>query len=243
MFGKRPQSQPAIEAAQPRPEEKSCFESAMHWEASITQAREASERRAWHVAAAAVAMTVLSWGGIALMLPLKESIPYVIRVDSVTGVPDIITVLDTKSITADDVSNKYWLAQYVRARETYDWHTLQKDYDTVGMLSSNSIGRAYANLFTGKDALDKRYGADTRATIDILSVVPAGTSGVGTVRFIKTTKRVNDDGPGVSTKWIATIGFEYRNPSAISESQRLVNPFGFQVLSYRVDPELVGEKS
>ena len=42
--------------------------------------------------------------------------------------------------------------------------------------------------------------------------------------------------------WVATIAFEYRNPSVIKESQRLVNPFGFQVLSYRVDPEMIGGK-
>ncbi|WP_150322317.1 type IV secretion system protein, partial [Enterobacter hormaechei] len=63
--------------------------------------------------------------------------------------------------------------------------------------------------------------------------------GIGTVRFIKTTKRVDDpNSPGTVTKWVATVAYEYRNPSLIRESARLVNPFGFQVLSYRVDPEM-----
>lgn len=220
---------------------KDIHDEAMDWEASKTLDREKSERRAWNVAILAGIMTVLSWLVIVIMMPLKESVPYVIRVDNATGVPDIITVMDDKNVTGDEVMDKYWLAQYVLARETYDWHTLQQDYEKVGLLSSQNVGKAYAELFEGKEALDKRYGANIRATVKIISVVPSEAE-TGTVRFIKTTKRVDEEGPGASTSWVATIAFEYRNPSFIKESQRLVNPFGFQVLSYRVDPEMIGGK-
>ena len=37
-------------------------------------------------------------------------------------------------------------------------------------------------------------------------------------------------------KMIATISFEYKNEPT-QEKDRLVNPLGFQVTSYRVDPE------
>lgn len=220
---------------------KDLHDDAMDWEASKTLAREKSERRAWSVAILAGIMTVLSWLAIVIMMPLKESVPYVIRVDNATGVPDIVTAMDDKKVTGDEVMDKYWLAQYVLAHETYDWHTLQQDYDKVGLLSSPNVGKAYAELFDGKDALDKRYGENIRATVKVISVVPSGAE-TGTVRFIKTTKRVDEEGPGTSTSWLATIAFEYRNPSVIKESQRLVNPFGFQVLSYRVDPEMIGGK-
>jgi len=220
---------------------KDLHDEAMDWEASKTLDREKSERRAWTVAIAAAIMTVLSWLAIVIMMPLKEAVPYVIRVDNATGVPDIVTAMDDKQVTGDEVMDKYWLAQYVLARETYDWHTLQTDYEKVGLLSSANVGKAYAELFEGKEALDKRYGANIRATVKVISVVPSGAE-TGTVRFIKTTKRAEEEGPGTSTSWVATIAFEYRNPSVIKESQRLVNPFGFQVLSYRVDPEMIGGK-
>lgn len=218
---------------------KDPFEQENNWEASRTQAIEKSEQRAWYVTYGAVGVAVLSWLAIALMMPLKETIPYVIRVDNTTGVPDIVTALDSKGVRYDEVMDKYWLAQFVRARETYDWYTLQKDYNTVGLLASPTVGADYATLFEGPEALDKKFGKSVRATVEIVSVVPNGR-GVGTVRFIKTTKRTDDDGPGTVTKWVATVAYEYRNPSLISESQRLVNPFGFQVLSYRQDPEMVG---
>ena len=164
----------------------------------------------------------------------------VIRVDNTTGVPDIVTAITDKAVTGDEVMDKYWLAQYVRARETYDWYTLQRDYNTVGLLSSANVGQGYAQLFEGKDALDKTYGKTVRATVEILSVVPTGKN-TGTVRFIKTTKRVDQEGaPGTVTKWVATVAYEYRSTALIKESARLVNPFGFQVLTYRVDPEMVG---
>lgn len=178
---------------------------------------------------------------IAFMMPLKESVPYVIRVDSATGVPDIVTMMTDKEVTGDEVMDKYWLAQYVRARETYDWYTLQHDYNMVGLLSSANVGKGYAELFKGKEALDKKYGKTVRATVDILSVVPNGR-GTGTVRFMKTTKRVDqENASGSVTRWVATISYEYLNTMHIKESDRLMNPFGFQVLSYRVDPEMVGQ--
>ncbi|WP_276662626.1 type IV secretion system protein [Thauera aminoaromatica] len=38
--------------------------------------------------------------------------------------------------------------------------------------------------------------------------------------------------------WIATIGYTYVN-APISAQDRRINPLGFQVYSYRVDPESV----
>ncbi len=212
---------------------------ALGWEVSRTEQLGKSERRAWLVAITAVVITGLSWAALVLVMPLKETTPYVIRVDGTTGVPDIVNMMTLEKTSYDDVMDKYWLAQYVRARETYDWYTIQKDYSTVGMLSSQQVGAQYAALFQGKEALDKKYGNTMRFTVDVISIVPNG-QGIGTVRFKKTTKRTDDDSsPGTITKWIATVAYEYLDPSTMAESQRLVNPFGFQVLSYRIDPELV----
>lgn len=232
MFGKKPR----VETPEA---EKTAFDAAINWESSRILSVEKSERRAWNIAICAAGITILALCAIAMMMPLKESVPYVIRVDNTTGVPDIVTAITDKAVTGDEVMDKYWLAQYVRSRETYDWYTLQRDYNTIGLLSSANVGAGYAQLFEGKDALDKQYGKNVRATVEIISVVPTGQH-TGTVRFIKTTKRVDQEGaPGTVSKWVATVAYEYRNAALIKESARLVNPFGFQVLTYRVDPEMV----
>jgi type IV secretory pathway component VirB8 len=217
---------------------KTIYDAAMDWETSRIYTIEKSERRAWVITLSAVGLTILSWLAIVLMLPLKQTMPFVIRVDKATGVTDIVTALHDKKVNYDDVVDKYWVTNYVRARETYDWYTLQKDYNTVGLLSSPHIGAQYAKLFEGDDALDKKFGTHFRVTVDVISVVPNG-KGVATVRFIKHTKRVDQEGMGEAQHWVATVSYEYRDPSLMKESLRLVNPLGFQVLSYRVDPELV----
>lgn len=234
MIGKKPR----VET--PTTEKSPSFEGALDWETSKVLASKNSERRAWLVAMIALGGFLLTIVAITVMMPLKESVPYVIRVDNTTGVPDIVTALTDQAVTGDEVMDKYWLAKYVRARETFDWYTLQNDYATVGLLSSPNVGAGYAQLFEGPSALDKQFGKSIRATIEIVSVVPNGPHS-GTVRFIKTTRRVDEkSAPGQVTKWVATVAFEYRNSALLKESARLVNPFGFQVLSYRVDPEMVG---
>jgi len=221
------------------PTAEKIFEAARDWEGSRVEALEKSELRAWMVAKVSVGIAVLAIAAIAMMMPLKESVPFVIRVDNTTGVPDIVTAMTDSQVTGDDVMDKYWLAQYVRARETYDWYTLQHDYNIVGLLSSPNVGADYAKLFEGDEALDKKYGKAVRAAVEILSVVP-GVNHTATIRFIKTTKRSDAEGSqGTQAKWIATVSYEYRNAALIKESARLVNPFGFQVLTYRVDPEMV----
>lgn len=214
------------------------FEEANEWESSKTEAIEKSERRAWLIVKSTLVLVTISWLTIGYLVQ-KQPEPFVIRVNETSGAVDIMTALNYKDVTGEDAMDKFWLNQYVLARETYDWYTLQNDYNKVGLLSSPNVGRAYAELFDGKNALDKKYGTNVKATVVVHSVVPSGDN-VGTVRFTKTIKRVDEEGPGISTSWIATVAYEYNNPALMPESKRLINPYGFQVLSYRVDPEMVG---
>ena len=220
---------------------KDIYEEAMSWDASRVLAQEKSEKRAWKLAWLSVLVTVLSWLALVLLLPLKKTEPYLIRVDSATGVPDIVTTLKAEDVGKEEVTQKFFLADYVRARETYDWHTLQVDYDKTRLYSAPSVAIDYAKLFEGEEALDKKYGSKIRATIQIQSVVPTSAT-TGTVRFSKITKYIEDSLPGKETRWVATLAFQFNNPSSLRESERFINPFGFQVVSYRVDPEMGGAK-
>lgn len=215
------------------------YDKALDWEASRILLTERSERRAWRWAGTTLFLLILSWVAIVLMMPLKQTVPYVIRVDNATGVPDIVTTMNSKGVKFDEVMDKYWIARYVRFRETYDWYSLQEDYNTVGMLSSPAVGKVYAAQFAGETGLDKVNGAKVRRTVEILSVVPSG-SGSATVRFRTKTAPPDSTAPPVVAGWVATVSYEYRNPSVMQESYRLINPFGFQVLSYRIDQEAIG---
>jgi len=216
------------------------FKKAISWEDSIASLQARSERRAWSVVWMLVAVVVAMALAIVMMMPLKENTPYVWMVDGETGHPELMTAVDAQTISLGEANDKYWLSQYVQARETYDWYTIQKDYDTVGLLSSPEVAAGYGALFEGANALDKRFGSSVKETIRILSVVPGANGKVGTVRFVKTTQRVADGGNGTSQVWVATIGYDFKPGTFARETTKLVNPFGFVVTSYRADPEMAG---
>ena len=59
--------------------------------------------------------------------------------------------------------------------------------------------------------------------------------GVANVRFHRTVRQAQQT---VESDWIATIAFTYTR-APMSEPDRLRNPLGFQVTSYRADPEVI----
>jgi type IV secretion system protein VirB8 len=228
-----------FQAGKPEP---NLYPEALSFEASRTNAIQKSERRAWWVVYFTLGTLFLSWAAIVLMMPLNREMPYVIRVDNSTGATDVIKVLDDDRVTYDDVMDKYWIAKFVRVREKYDWWTLQNDYKEVGTMAAPDVGREYAALFEGNEALHKIYAKRYKVSVDVLSVVPNGR-GIATVRISKTMEPVErtseDSRQNNSKKYIVTLGYVYRNPSRMGEELRLLNPLGFQVMSYRLDPELV----
>ncbi len=211
---------------------------ALDFESSKAVMTATSERRAWVVAIGAVTMCVASWIGMSLMLPLKEKVPYLVRVDNATGVTDIVSLLQEEIVGYEDVQDKYWINKFIVAREGYNWYTLQSDYDLIPMLSDASVANEYAKLFQGDNALDSTWKNKYRAEIKILNISPNG-NGAASVRFVKSVKVVEtgkDHQP--PSYWIATINYEYRSAEKMKESERLINPFGFTVVAYRVDPEM-----
>ena len=218
-------------------ENTDAFAEAANWEDSRIEAIETSERRAWTVAAFAVSVAVVAMVAIIVMLPLKEKVPYITRVDRTTGAVDVINVLSDEQIGYEAALDKYFLGKFVRARETYDWYTIQHDYDETLLLAGPTVRKQYTDLFEGENALDKRLGKSLIVNVKVLSISPDG-AGTATVRYIRTTARAEDPQHIKTTaNFIATIGYEYRSPSRLSVSERMLNPLGFQVTSYRTDEE------
>lgn len=209
------------------------------WEASRVAALELSEKRAWRVAMCGAAVAVLAFAAIVLMMPLKESVPYVVRVDKATGQTELLTQFNSKDLSFDEVMDKYWLATYIRARESYDWYSIQADYNTVNLLSGEDVARQYNAQFEGSNALHTRRGNRTKVLVEITSIVPMENR-TATVRYL--TRQLNPDGSGVPaiTNYIATIAYDYKPESRFSSTERLINPFGFVVNSYRTDREAIG---
>ncbi|MCP3697461.1 MAG: type IV secretion system protein [Aliivibrio sp.] len=210
---------------------------ALDFEASKSLMIANSEHRAWNITKGACALTALSWVALVLLMPLKTEVPYVAMVNEVTGYTQLLTTLSEETISKQDALDAFWVGNYVRNREVYDWYTIQDSYDATLLMSSPDVGRDYANIFEGDDALDSVWGKRFKAQVRLLSK-PIIKNNIATVRFEKTLSSVEDSRKGQSTTWIATLGFKYKT-DAQSDEQRLKNPLGFEVVSYRLDPELM----
>jgi len=124
-------------------------------EASLSDMQQRSERRAWHIAYAAVGVALLCSTALAVMVPFYRVVPLPIEVDRLTGEAQMIDVLDAKHVHPKEIQDKHWVEVYVRSRERYDWGLLQMDYDRVLNMSDDTVARDYRRIYGGPDALDR----------------------------------------------------------------------------------------
>jgi type IV secretion system protein VirB8 len=207
-------------------------------EASLTHLQERSERRAWHVAYAAVGVAVLSVAALAVMVPFYRVVPLPIEVDRLTGESQVIDVLDARHVHTKEIQDKHWVETYVRERERYDWGLLQMDYDSVLAMSDDVVARDYRGIYSGPDALDRQLGVGTERRVRILSVtLPPDEPGHAVVHVERTSFRNGQADAESTQRFVITLAYTYRPPVFMRESVAIANPFGFKVTAYSRDPE------
>ena len=161
-----------------------------------------------------------------------------LRWDEATGAVDVVRALsdETGPVRYDEAVSKYFLGQYVRQREGYLDPAAEDTFRLVSILSAPAEQRRWADLFRGSnpDSPQNLYGRDGEAVISIRAIGFIN-DGVANVRFHRTVRQAQQT---VESDWIATIAFTYTR-APMSEPDRLRNPLGFQVTSYRADPEVI----
>lgn len=234
MFKRKDKKEP--KPLTPERQASEFIQSANAFEKSRVETSKKMAKIAWAVAGISCVCTALSIGAVMGLTPLKEVQPFLVRVDNNTGVTDLVTTLKTKEDTYGEVMDKYWLSQYVKYRESYNWYTVQSTYDASMLLSSPAIQTEISKFMASAAAPYKVFKDTTMVDIKILAVTWVGNT--AQVRFERTIKKVNatDQDPPIKQRMIATIGYHYFNTPQ-KEADRLINPLGLQILSYRVDPE------
>lgn len=206
------------------------------FEKSKVEAALASAKTFKRFGMAGLALAGLAVGAVMGLTPLKEVDPFTIKVDSNTGAAEVITSIKNKDMTYDEVTNKYWLAEYVRYRESYDWNTIQATYDATNLMSAHDVQTEFKALYNSPMAPHKVLKQNAKVIAKVNSIAFVGN--MAQVRFEKRVMPTSGQSanPMPPEKMIATIAFEFK-ATPMKEADRLINPLGFQVISYRVDPE------
>jgi type IV secretion system protein VirB8 len=216
---------------------KGYFDEAQSWDADRWRSAERSRRFAWGVAGFAALVATAAVGAVAALAPLKTVAPYVIRVDRTTGAVDVVSALKTgKPVTYEEAVTKHFLAQYVRAREGWLAPAAEANFQQVSIMSTPDEQERWAQAYRPANPASPQvvYGPTGEAQVDIRSVSFVSPQ-VADVRFHRTVR----SGQGVTdSDWIATVAFHYTK-APMAEADRLRNPLGFQVTTYRADPEVV----
>jgi type IV secretion system protein VirB8 len=210
----------------------------LDFEASVTDMQQRSERRAWHIAYAAVGVAMLSSAALAVMVPFYRVVPLPIEVDRLTGESQVIDVLDARHVHTRQIQDKHWVEDYVRSRERYNWGLLQMDYDRVLNMSDEAVARDFRQIYSGPDALDRQLQQGTERDVRILSTtLPPDEPGRAVVHIERTTRKRGVDNAEPSQRFVLTLAYTYRPPVFTRESVAVENPFGFKVTAYSRDSE------
>ena len=214
---------------------------AISYEASIRYLVEKSNRRAWLIAFLSIFISIISVTAVVFLTPLKSVEPYVIRVDNTTGMVDIITsVNQTEFVSDNEALDKYFTTSYVKIREGYFYNILQNDYTTVQIWSSPEVSSDYLKIDEGDNSRVDILKNSTEIDVEINSVTLGNSNGMkmATIRFNQIYKDAKSRTITNKKAKIVTLAYDYSPQSLMTENERLINPLGFKVLTYRVDDEV-----
>lgn len=212
------------------------FEQAASWAESAQAGAERSRRVAWIIAGVAVALAFFEAVALAMLAPLKTVQPITLLVDRHTGYVQALDPQSPRRVVADDALTQSFLAQYVAAREGFDRATVPADYRKVALLSAGSARTAYLASMPASNPASplNLYGPGTIVSVRVKSVSKL-EPGTALVRF--DTQQQDGSGRfGAVQPWISVIRYRFSD-APMSVEDRLVNPLGFQVLSYRRNAE------
>ena len=183
-------------------------------------------RRAWLCAGLATALAFLAMFALILVLPLKEFAPYVVTVDKNTGGYEVTKGLEALT-TAD-------IVRCLVARESFDATAHQTRYREVGLCMAGQALAAHRRQYdqSNKNSPVVLYGSEGIIRVEIGSVnLLTDTTAIVFFRTILERPAKQS----VVNHWRAAVAFGYTN-KRFPIRDRFINPFGFQISSYRRDP-------
>ena len=201
---------------------------------------------AWRVAVGASACAVMACTSLILMLPLKKVEPFLIRVDSSTGIVDVVpTYRGTEQVP--QTVTRYFLTHYVAVCERFNYSTAESDYEECSAFHNAQRNQVWYAKWSPSNPTSPLNVHKDGSTVSIqIQSVSFFTKAVGVVdlaqvRYLK-VQQVPGGSSDSASHWIATIHYAYDPPSG-NPRMRAWNPLGFKVLDFVSEPEVVREGS
>ena len=167
--------------------------------------------------------------------PLKTVAPFTLTVDRSTGYASASEGLSVDWASKDAAMTRAFLAQYVLNREGFDASDAKAAAERVSNWSAGTVRSQYVRSLGPDGPLGSRAGAKLLVTVKEIDLLPAGAA---RVRF-EVERRAAGEYAGERRPYAAAVGFRSAGAPARIED-RLINPLGFQVTSYRRDAEMFG---
>jgi type IV secretion system protein VirB8 len=220
------------------------FDAAESWDADRVAQSRRNTRIAWRVAGAGWLCAVAGAAALVLLMPLKQVIPYLVRVDGSTGIVDVVPVFVGRTTPEESVT-RYFLTHYVSVCERFNFSTAESDYEECGAFHSAQRNQAWYALWTSTNPNSPlnlhKDGSSVRVQVNAVSFFTraSGLSDLAQVRYLKAARQ----GAGSDesfTHWVATIQYAYGEAAKDPKTRRW-NPLGFKIVDFRTEPELLGE--
>jgi type IV secretion system protein VirB8 len=220
------------------------FSEAATWDADRVAQAQRSCRRAWQVAAAGWICTLALSACLLLLMPLKRVDPFVVRVDSSTGIVDVVPVY-SGTATPEQAVTRYFLSHYISVCERFNFATAESDYEECGAFHAAQRNQAWYALWNPSNPASPlnlhKDGSTVRVQVEAVSFFKRanGVTDLAQVRYLKAERQAGGADERV-THWIATIQYAYTTPSSDPRMRRW-NPLGFKVVELTVEPEVLAQ--
>jgi type IV secretion system protein VirB8 len=183
------------------------------------------------------------------LAPLKSVQPYLIQIDEKTGITQRVTPISRADYAASQAVDRYFTSTYLRLRESYNINILRYNYNVLRLMSTADAFRRFRQQVdpANEQSFAKRLGTGGQRDVKIRSMVyvtnPSDSrkaSSVTTSKIIQariTTTETLPNQPDLVSFWIITLTFEYADLS-LNQEEQLLNPLGYTVTSYQIQPEI-----
>jgi type IV secretion system protein VirB8 len=230
-------------------QEMSVYEKAYQWAARWFEDNVGKQHKAKATMWRRIAMfngvlAFMAIGAVMGLTPLKEFVPFAVRVNEVTGATDVLRpASETKS--QEQIDDEFMLASYVRAREGYTFADHDAQYKLVELMSHDDTFTEYRNFQLSKKGYLEVLG-DTRMIRteinDINFLVRKNRTGTAQVLMTKVVLDKNGE-PDVTikpVKYRAMISYDYKKKPK-TRGDGWLSPSGFGALTYSKTEEVGGK--